>query len=287
MADARLLHKKGSHGQRVIALDHLEFRVWVQYVLSADDFGVMRESTSVLRADNPRLEREPIKRLEKAMARVVESGLINTFTHQDNTYWWQTDWQDFQGIRYPRESVNPQPSPEVLKSATEKTRKLFAMRAEPLRKDFGNASEASPHPAGAGGRETLTLTLTPTLARSGSSEESARETKPLVDGAAIRAHGSHGWCSLPREGLCVPAFLHREFLGKSGRTDAELRGWYRGVVDRFEGVGVGEDALVFWRNEFASWVGVVTAAPVVANTRERRILAASARTADAIARGEL
>lgn len=108
----------------------------------------------------------------------------------------------------------------------------------------------------------------------------------LVNGAAIREHGTHAWCS-PREGFCVRASQHREFLGKSGRSDEELRAWYAGTVERYTGVGVGEDSFTFWRNEFAAWVGVATSPPAVANTRERRILAASARTADAIARGEL
>src|SRR6188768_3484339 len=95
----RLLHKRGSNGERVVGLGHLEHRVWVQYVLSADDYGVMRASVSVLRADNRKLEQEPTRRLEKAMAAVVDSSLVQTFTHQGVVYWWQADWQDFQMVQ--------------------------------------------------------------------------------------------------------------------------------------------------------------------------------------------
>jgi hypothetical protein len=170
LADTRILHKKGSHGERIVALNHLEFRVWVQYVLSADDFGVMRASVSVLRADNPCLEREPAKAIERALGRVIELGLIQRFTHQGEPYLWQRDWQDFQGVRYPRETVLPMPPPAEVAKGTDKTRKLFAVRANTERGDCcvisemtpqesGKVSEVSPTPAGAGARETQTQTL--------------------------------------------------------------------------------------------------------------------------------
>lgn len=163
MADGRILHRRGSFGDRIVRLDHLPFRVWCQYVLSADDYGVMRASASVVRADNPRLEQEPLRAIVRAMVTIEQSGLVQTFAHQSVTYWWQTDWQDFQGIRYPRDSVNPKPAPEVIATATPKTQRLFAVRSVSTPQDFGNGSEIDPHPAGAGGRQTLPLTQTPTL----------------------------------------------------------------------------------------------------------------------------
>ena len=96
----------------------------------------------------------------------------------------------------------------------------------------------------------------------------------LVDGPAPR-HGAHAWCSLPREGLCVPRFLHDEFLGKSGKPDTELKAWYAATLQRFAGVAIGDDGLRFWRNEFAAWVGTVTVSP--ADTREGRTIAAGNR----------
>lgn len=265
MADTRILHKRGSHGSRVTALSHLEYRVWTQYLLSADDYGVMRASPSVLQADNPNLEREPVRRLQAAMDAVESSGLVQSFTHQGAKFWWQLDWQDFQGIRYPRDTVNPKPSQELIAKASDKTQKLFGIRSESARKDFGKVSETSPTPAGAGGRETLTPTLTPALERSGSSEKSTRETKPqpLIDGRAMRAHGEHAWCYYERDGFCVPPGLHRELVGKLGTAtaDADLRAWYQRVVASYAGVSVGDDLFRFWRNEFGRWVGTVTSAP--------------------------
>ena len=272
VADARIFHKKGSHGERIIGLDHLAFRVWHQYVLSADDYGVMRESASVLRADNPKLEAEPFRRVERALADVVASKLVQRFTHQGVSYLWQLDWQDFQQIRYPRDTVLPSPPPEELANATVLTQKLFALRAKPSRERLRNVSETAPIPAGAGGRQTLTQTQTPPDDLS-DSEESLRETtnhggtyrpvnphaKPtnLVNGAELRRHGSHAWCSWPgRDGLCVPVFLHQKFAGKLGGADAGARliAWYPTVVARFEGVAVAEDDVKFWQREFSAWV---------------------------------
>ena len=84
----------------------------------------------------------------------------------------------------------------------------------------------------------------------------------LINGSEQRRHGSHAWCSWPsRDGLCVPRFLHSEFIGKLGRpaAEADLMAWYPAVVARFENVSVGDDALRFWRNEFGPWAGIVTA----------------------------
>jgi len=92
----------------------------------------------------------------------------------------------------------------------------------------------------------------------------------LINGAEVRQHGQHAWCSWPaRDGLCVPAFLHREFVGKLHRegADAELRAWYPTVVERFAEVAIGDDALRFWRHEFAAFAGVVTAPPRTSGPR--------------------
>lgn len=89
----------------------------------------------------------------------------------------------------------------------------------------------------------------------------------LVNGGELRKHGSHAWCSWPdRDGLCVHVSLHSEFVGKLGRqaAAADLLRWYPTVVARFVGVSVGEDGFRFWRNEFAAWVGTVTAPPAAA-----------------------
>jgi hypothetical protein len=99
----------------------------------------------------------------------------------------------------------------------------------------------------------------------------------LVNGYANRAHGQHAWCSLPRDGLCVPYYLHREFLGKSLKPEDELKAWYRATIERFADTPIGDDPFVFWRNEFAEWCGLVTARPVKKAMSLSEQLAARAR----------
>lgn len=82
----------------------------------------------------------------------------------------------------------------------------------------------------------------------------------LVDGRALRRHGTHAWCSWPRrDGMCVHATLHRELVGLLGSSDADakLRAWYPAVVARYEGQAVSEDAFTFWRREFRAWQGPI------------------------------
>lgn len=108
--------------------------------------------------------------------------------------------------------------------------------------------------------------------------------EPLVNGSANRTHGQHAWCSLPdRDGLCVPAFLHREFVGKlaATRSEAELRAMYRQTVVSMAGVAIGEDPVKFWRNTFAQWVGTVSSAPMVGKgDKTTRAMAALATVLD-------
>lgn len=226
----------------------------MQYVLSADDYGVMRASPSVLRADNPKLEQEPIKRLVMAMHVIERSGLVQAFEHQKVKFWWQTDWQDFQNIRYPRDTVNPQPSEHLLELATDRQRKLFALRTMPSLRDSGKIPETPPVPARAGGRETLTPTLTPP--GSGSLEESARGTTPpspevnhpRCDPATAAA------CA---RGICVPLFLAQQWRAQhdpDGRvptvTNDILRDFVRDALGALPVGPIGDDPLKFWR---AAW----------------------------------
>lgn len=175
MSDARIIHKKASGGERVCLLNHLEHRVWVQYVLSSDDYGVMRYSVSGIRHDNPRLEEEPLKKVEAALRRVVDVELVRVFDHQGKLFLWQPDWNDWQQVKYPRLSVNPAPSSvEIAANATKTTRELFEKHPQFTNKRFLENEETFSSLACAGGRETLTLTQTPTSEESlGTSKYSA------------------------------------------------------------------------------------------------------------------
>src|SRR4051812_4495108 len=126
MSDARILHKKAGGSRKVSSLTNLEYRVWTQYLVSADDFGVMPCTASVLQADNTRLRREPFKAVQAALDQLVTLTLVRSFVHQGETFIWQPDWQKWQGIRYPRATINPAPPADQLAAfADAKTRELF------------------------------------------------------------------------------------------------------------------------------------------------------------------
>src|SRR5688572_21636096 len=159
MADSRILHRAAGDSEKVSALSDLEYRVWTQYVLSADDFGVMPASAFIVQSSNRNLRQRPTKAIQKALEAVIATGLVLTFFHQGERYVWQHDWNDWQGIRHPRGTVWPMPVD--LSAATKKTADLFRDFHKTFTRDFGNRPEIDPTPAGAGARETLPLTPTP------------------------------------------------------------------------------------------------------------------------------
>lgn len=135
-------------------------------------------------------------------------------------------------------------------------------------------------------------TKTDVLTRSSSARERVAENnhaKPtnLVNGSDMRRHGQHEWCAHERDGLCIPRFLHLEFVGKSGKSAEDVRAWYSTVLTRYEGKPIGEDALVFWRNEFAQWVGVATVAPKRFETRAESNRKVVAEVSKRIAEGKI
>jgi hypothetical protein len=160
MPDERFFHKRLGHSAKVNSLTDLEFRVWAQYQLSADDCGVIRHSPIPLQADNDSLAARSPRLISRAIDQIVTVGLLLTFIHQKQKYLCQGDWQNFQHVRYPRSTVNPCPPAEILAKCTSETRGLFRIRhgeiPEVSPENFGEVPETSPAPAGAGGREWLT-----------------------------------------------------------------------------------------------------------------------------------
>lgn len=261
MADSRILHRAAGDSEKVAALSDLEYRVWTQYVLAADDFGVMPASAIVIQAHNRNLRQRPTRAIQKALEAVIAAGLVLTFNHQGERYVWQPDWNDWQQIRYPRTTVWP--LPEDCNLATKATVKLFSHHSAKAQSDFGNESEMPPTPVRAGAQETLTQTPTPAQTPEGSLRETERLERqkygpPLV-GSPI-AHRGHGWCN--QRGLCLTANFYAELLGKLGRhREPEFRAWLGSVIDALGDEPVGDDVFDFWRNHFAAWVGTVTTKP--------------------------
>lgn len=147
----RLIHPKCGHSEKCSKLSDLEFRVWVQFILSADDFGVMRASVMTLQDDSYALAGKPQKAIQKALDTLIDVGLLGTFTHQGRTYVWQRDWHVWQKVSYPRGTNLPKPDDDVLKGADETTRLLFALHPggkgrkfpKNLRNDLGTVQENS------------------------------------------------------------------------------------------------------------------------------------------------
>jgi hypothetical protein len=129
----RFFHPRAGNSRKVTSLSDFEFRVWWTYQMAADDYGVMRASPVVLQAANARLAQAPAGRVNTALRRLIDVGLVVAFEHQEVTYVCQVDWQDFQKVRYPRESHEPVPPAEVLAKCSASTQELF-------KKHFGEVS---------------------------------------------------------------------------------------------------------------------------------------------------
>lgn len=133
MPQDRLLHPKLGHSDKVARLTDFEFRVWTQYLLSADDYGVMRASAVTLQADNDALDAKKARVVELALGHVLASGLVHGFEHQGRRYVYQRDWQDWQHVSYPRATVNPLPPQEELDQCSSKTQRHFDHHSSKIR----------------------------------------------------------------------------------------------------------------------------------------------------------
>lgn len=122
----RFLHPKAGHSDKVTRLSHFEYRVWTQYMLSADDFGVMRATAVKLQADNDALAQAKPALVQAALEKVIVSGLVRVFEHQGRRYVYQHDWQKWQRVEFPRATNEPKPPAESLAACDDLTQALFA-----------------------------------------------------------------------------------------------------------------------------------------------------------------
>lgn len=145
MPQDRLRSPRAGHGRRTSALNDFEYRVWDQYQLSADDFGVMRCSALTIQNDNDALAQRPQDDVQAALERLIAVGLVLVFEHQERRYICQPDWQEFQKVEYPRVTLLPRPSPEVLERLEPSTRRLFAKHPGGTQKKAQRSSKGSPN----------------------------------------------------------------------------------------------------------------------------------------------
>jgi hypothetical protein len=242
----RFFHPRAGHSRKVTSLTDLEFRAWWTYQMAADDFGVMRRSAVVLQAANDALAKRSRQAVERAFDRVIEVGLLVPFEHQDEWYVCQLDWQDFQKVKYPRESHQPVPPPAIFQKCSDKTRELFAQRSGKVPEIL---LEDSPR---AGARE----------------EANGLRLEAKGNGAALRGGGAASGQN-PRDHLrhascdttfsrCVPNAVHDKLAnmlapkhnGDRQAAKAALVAWYPTVWASLPSDFVMPDAFKFWQGRF-------------------------------------
>lgn len=290
MPQDRIRSPLGSQGRRLTSLDDFAFRVWDQYQLSADDFGVMRDSSTVVRADNKRLELASDAAVRAALDALVRVGLVVRFTHQDEPYLAQSDWQDFQHVEYPRRTTAPKPAENVLESFSSATRKLFRKHPGGYRRTrvgrqqsvdterdlipdnvptlFGRIPDGEPTASrlrAENSGEALAIAIA--VAREGVPPEVARFPTPshglprggVMAGMLPRDHVDHAACS-DNFAWCIPNPVHRELvklLTPACQNDRDVAArklleWYPTVWRQLKPTDVIGDAFKFWRGWFTS-----------------------------------
>lgn len=264
MPDYRLVHRRALRGEKVGSLSDFERGVWLAYLLIADDYGVMPFDAGEL-GRAIWLKGKPQRVVQKALERVRDVGLIQTWTHQGQPYCYAPDWQEWQNVRHPRGTIEPCPPAEILERCKPKTRDLFAdhsrNNAEESPEDSGEVSaklRQLPRLARAATRETLTLTQT--LTQTPTANPRGNTGSGVMVGSLPRDHVRHAYCGRK----CVPDFLHGEFVQSVGGPDpdATVRQFYAAVMAAIpDDTPIGDDPLKFWRAHFAA--AFPSAAPAV------------------------
>lgn len=237
MPDDRLIHRRSGRSRKVSSLSDFEFRVWMQYELSADDFGVMLRSAAKLQSDNAALEKRPAKLIEKAIDRLIEIGLLEPFEHQGDRHVCQLDWQDWQRVKHARHTVMPCPPADVLAKCSAKTQALFTEQhnrktSAEVPQDSSNSSATFPPLACAGARETANGKRLEANGERQTAGAVAPFRKPRSMGAMGSSplqHANHARCN--DRGVCMPPGLYAEILGRLGNDAAKFEKFYAQVLE--------------------------------------------------------
>lgn len=259
MPDDRFLHKSAGHSRKVNALNSDEFRTWVQYKLSADDFGVMLFSPRPLRADNDFLDEKPAKTVMRWLERVRDIGLLVTFEHQDQTYCCQWDWQRWQKVEYPRPTVHPKPDPDTLAKCDDATRLLFSIhpggqRAPSLKPRKGERELSPKDPESVSDLAGAHAQMAQAKATAAGSLYFSEGRNSFPRARGLMAGSSpveHGEC-LAHGPVCFRPFIAKKYLPRFGGDQPRMVAWAKAVcereVDRIERGGqVAEgDDFAYW-----------------------------------------
>src|SRR5678815_4771409 len=100
----RLLHPCIGDSEKIARLTDMEFRVWITYLLTADDFGVMPMLASKIQGAERTLGARRRQLVERALETLTDVGLVRRFDHQGQAFLFSPAWQKYQKMRYPRQS---------------------------------------------------------------------------------------------------------------------------------------------------------------------------------------
>lgn len=246
MPDDRLIHKRLGHGRRATALTDFEFRVWITYILGADDFGVMRDNVIAFQHASEALAQKKPTAVKNGIDHVVSSGLIRRFEHQGQTYLYQHDWQSWEKVEYPRATDLPKPTADALAGCDEPTQELFLKHPGGKRKESQKRSEGVQNVSQTTSEDTPTTRASASAKRltanANGSGERLTAHAPLIAKRRLDAawEGGRVW---------VPQRAHNDFIGYRGGNEPELFAWYASVDADFRGE-INPDMFAFWRARY-------------------------------------
>lgn len=286
MPQDRLRNQCAGTSRKLSSLTDFEYRVWDQYQLSADDYGIMPAEAIRIQADNLALRARPAADVQNALDRMVEIGLLFAFDVQHRRYVCDPQWQYFQRVQYPKQTLNPAPPAAVLDKCHLLTQALFAQcfgrRSHKFRKppelsepvlENSEISQNLPE-----GPRSPQVASTKWLVANGKEEMAKSERPPdisrpfqrrapegrsdgVMAGALGKEHNSHRACS-PNFAWCVPGGVHAKFRNalapRFGRddtaADVALEAWYAAVWSDLPTDFIMPDAFKFWQRQFdAKW----------------------------------
>lgn len=217
----RFIHPRLGHSRKVSSLCDFDYRVWTQYLLSADDFGVMRATAVTLQADSDALEARTPKAVERALQHLIDKELVHEFEHQGKRFIFQADWQKWQKVEYPRATNAPKPPSESLERCDPTTRELFSKHPGGQgKKKPGAVTEHSPNvpqtisedsPPTRAGAPAKRLTLTANgvgLVANGERQTADGSALDAMTQRLLAAYPSQGVCSIHEASSALEFVLH-------------------------------------------------------------------------------